>query len=256
MAQDYSKLNSVFSLDEAAQALGPRKSKRAVVEYLKYYLETHRLRRVTREIYAVVPPGLNPARFSPDVFLVAAAVRRDVLIAHHGALELLGVAHSIWRAYAVWTRTRRTRLDLDNASIRFIVDPHPAWTRNDRLLGTRMIERQGRLMRVTGPERTLVEGFRRPAHVGGLEELIRSAGAFTVLDLMLLESVLAVYGTRRLWAAVGWFLEAHQQTFHVPDEFLDLCAHRKPRRPQYLVRDLRGGALDQRWNLIVPADIV
>ena len=50
------------------------------------------------------------------------------------------------------------------------------------------------MLETTGPERTLVEGFRRPALSGGLEELVRSASAFPTLDLGLLGKVLRVGG--------------------------------------------------------------
>jgi len=252
MSLDLARLHAVFSLDEALHALGRHTSKRAAAEYLKYHLKTRRLKRVTREIYAVVPPGIDPAQFNPDVFLIAAAVRQDAVIAHHGAFELLGVVHSLWHDYVVWTELKRSKLNLGSSSIRFVADPQPAWSQNDRLLGTRKVERQGRLLRVTGPERTLVEGFRRPADVGGIEELIQSASGLPVLDLSLLKSLLTIYETRKLWAAVGWFLEVHQSVFYVPDEFLDQCAQHQPKRPQYLLRNQRGGELDKRWNLIVP----
>lgn len=256
MSLDLSKLNPVFSLDEAMHTLGRHSSKRATVDYLKYYLNTNRLKLVARETYAVVPRGIDPANFNPAVFLVAAAVRQDTLIAHHGALELLGVAHSMWHECVVWTQRKRATINLGNSSIRFIADPKPAWSQNDRLIGTKTVERQGRILRVTGPERTLVEGFRRPADVGGVEELVQSASGFPILDLSLLESLLTIYNTSKLWAAVGWFLEAHQKTFYVPDEFLDKCSRYKPKSSQYMVRNHQGGQLNKRWNLILPKGLV
>ncbi len=50
---------------------------------------------------------------------------------------------------------------------------------------------------ITGPERTLVEGFRRPGLVGGLEELVVPAAGFATLDLEQLEEVLRRYGVRK-----------------------------------------------------------
>ena len=70
-------------------------------------------------------------------------------------------------------------------------------------VGIRRLERQGKLLEVTGPERTLVEGFSRPSLSGGLEELVNSAAGFTTLDLELLEEVLRRYDMAKLWAATG-----------------------------------------------------
>lgn len=74
-----------------------------------------------------------------------------------------------------------------------------------------------RKLRVTGPERTLIDGFRRPDLVGGLPELVESAAGFPVMDLPLLFDL----------------LEAHAQD--APS----------PRQGQC------GGVLAQPWNLIV-----
>jgi hypothetical protein len=122
----------------------------------------------------------------------------------------------------------------------------------NKQLGTVRIERMGKLLRTTGPERTLVEGFRRPSLTGGLEELVRSASGFSTLDLDLIEEVLQRYDIATLWAAVGWFLEHFQHTFYVPESMLERLEQHRPVSPHYLERDLRGGALLNRWNLILP----
>ena len=154
--------------------------------------------------------------------------------------------------YTLYVKQHRRLLRLNGATIRFF--EHPGFIRSttNEQLGTLHVERQGRLLCTTGPERTLVEGFRRPVLVGGLEELVRSAGGFSTLDLDLLEKVLHVYGVATLWAAVGWFLERFQQTFYVPERVLERLAPHRPRSPHYLERDHRGGSLVARWNLILP----
>jgi hypothetical protein len=105
---------------------------------------------------------------------------------------------------------------------------------------------------VTRPERTLVEGFRRPDLAGGVEELVESAAGFSVLDLDVLEELLGLYDLKVLWAAVGWFLERYQETFYVPPPVLRRLERRAPRSPQYLIRQARGGELARRWNLVLP----
>jgi hypothetical protein len=123
------------------------------------------------------------------------------------------------------------------------------------LLGTRRVERRGRLLTTTGPERTLIESFRWPALAGGLGEVVESAGGFPVLDLELLELLLGRYRLSILWGAAGWFLETHQDTFHVSEGVLSRFESHRPKSPEYLARGLRGGVLLPRWNLIVPESI-
>ena len=64
---DFLALHNVFSLDEAAQALAPAGGKAGTVERLKHHLAAGRLKLVTREIYAVVPPGIEARQFQPGI---------------------------------------------------------------------------------------------------------------------------------------------------------------------------------------------
>lgn len=244
--------HSVFSLDQAAMALAPNGRRSGMVERLKYHLRAGTLKLVTRSVYAVVPPGVSAERFQPDPVLVASAVRPDGVFSHHSALELLGVAHSAWTQCSLYVEQRRRPLRLKGATILFLEHPGPMRSAAGEQLGTLRVERKGRLLRTTGPERTLVEGFRRSALAGGLEELVRSASGFSTLDLDLLEKVLRGYNIATLWAAAGWFLESFEQTFYVPESMLERLAQHRPRSPHYLERDRRGGKLAPRWNLILP----
>lgn len=244
----------IFTLDEFATSLDLTPTQ--ALERVKYHLKRGRLRTLERGLYAVVPLGSRPRDFHPDRFLVAAATRPDAIFSHHAALELLGVAHSDWSVCTVFTERRRRKLDLGTAEIRFLAHPTVLISKHLEKVVTRHVERQGKLLVVTGPERTLVEGFRQPHQVGGVSELVESAAGFGVLDLDLLDQVLVAYDQRSLWASVGWFLERFRQTFFVPADYLDRLEARKPRSPQYLPRGLRSGTFVPRWNLVLPANVV
>lgn len=246
--------NPVFSLDAAAEALKPRGGRSGAVNRLKHHLETGRLKRLARELYAVVPWGRPADRFQPDVFLAAQAARPDGVFSYHSALELLGVAHSVWHQCTLFTDRRRSPLTMNSAKVLFLDHPMPVKKSGDVEFGTQTTERRGHVLRVTGPERTLVEGFHRPDLAGGLTELDASAAGLPILDLDLLESILERYGTAKIWAATGWFLERYQSVFHVPETYLAKLEANRPRAPQYLVRSRRGGTQVTRWNLILPPE--
>ena len=209
------------------------------------------MKLAARGVYAVVLPGVPVEQFQPDSIMVASAVRPDGIFSHHSALELLGAAHSMWNQCTIYVEKRRRPLLLNSRTIRFLEHPG-AMSADTKQLGTVRVEQQGRLLRTTGPERTLVEGFRRPSLAGGLEELVRSASGFPTLDLDLIEKVLHGYAIANLWAAAGWFLERFQKTFYVQEKFLEHLSQHRPRSPHYLERNRRGGFLVARWNLILP----
>ncbi|MBN1578449.1 MAG: hypothetical protein JW913_17945 [Chitinispirillaceae bacterium] len=249
---DFFAANPVFSLEEATLQLEVSRGRTGTVDRLKYYLKTGRLMLVTRGVYAVVPHAASAAGFIPDPFLVAVAMRKDAIFSHHSALELSGAAHSTWNRLTLYTGERRRPLVLKNGSIAFLSDPDTFTSKSCRYYGTKKVERRGRLLTVTGPERTLVEGFRRIAYSGGVEEFVTSASGFPVLDLEMLNTILHRYDSKNLWAAIGWFLERFRRVFHVEDSVLYEMEKHRPLSPCYLERDRRGGILVSRWNLILP----
>jgi hypothetical protein len=246
----------VFNLDEAVQALAPSGGRKATLERLKYAAGRGKLKKLARGVYASVPPGVEPAKFQPDRFLAAKALRPDAIFSHHSALELLGAAHSEWRLCTAYSARRSQPFDLDGLELRFLSHPQPLLRKQAAELGIRSVHRLDRELRVTGPERTLIDGFRRPDLVGGLAEFVESAAGFSVLELPLLFELLDAFGQKVLWAAVGWFLETYRATFFVSDDDLALINKQVPRAPLYLAKDQRGGALVRRWNLIVPGAVV
>ena len=246
----------VFSLDEAVWALAPAGGRKAVLERLKYATRRGKVKPLARGVYASVPPNTDPAAFRPDPFLAAAVLRPDAVFSHHSALELLGAAHSLWHHYSAYSDRRPARFSLDGLALHFLAHPEGLARQQRTDLGTRSVHRFDRELRVTGPERTLIDGFRQPDRVGGLAELVESAAGFSVLELSLLFELLEAYQRKILWAAVGWFLDTHRETFFVSEEDLAWMEQQVPRAPQYLARDERGGVLIRRWNLIVPEYLV
>jgi len=178
----------VFNLDEAVQALAPSGGRKATLERLKYAAARSKLKKLARGVYASVPAGVDAAKFQPDRFLVAAALRPDAVFSHHSALELLGAAHSEWQLCTAYSSRRSQPFDLDGLELRFLSHPKSLVRHQAADLGIRSVHRLDRELRVTGPERTLIDGFRRPDLAGGLAEFVESAAGFSVLELPLLFS--------------------------------------------------------------------
>jgi hypothetical protein len=182
------------------------------------------------------------------------------VFAYHSALTLLGAGHSDWNVVTLMSSRRRRPLELRTARVEIL--PHPVALVREKAtgLGVRSLGYLHTTVRTTGPERTLVDGFRQPRLVGGIEELVTSAAGFASLDFELLDAVLDAYDVRILFASVGWFLETHQEHFFVPDDVLLRLEARRPASPQYLPRRGRtggeGARLVPRWNLILPDGVL
>ena len=244
--------NPVFSLEDLAKVAGGRDPRARARERVKYYVETGRVRRLARELYAAVPAGAKAGSFAPDPFLVGAALRADAVFSHHSALELLGAAHSDWNVCTAYTAGTPASVRWGSHTARLLAAPTLALGEKWNTLGERSVQRAGRTLRVTGTERTLVEGFRQLRWAGGLAELSESAGGFASLDLKILRDVLTAYDKRSLWAATGWFLERHAKAFYVTPGALEEFEKHRPKARHYLPRGARGGVFVPRWNLMLP----
>jgi predicted ABC-type ATPase len=246
----------VFSRLTFANAHGEPRPSSALVKRLKYLQATRRVVSLERGLYATVRPGADPKAVSPDPYLVASALRPDGVFGYHSALTLLGAAPSTWNVVTVLSHRRRRPLVLRTGRVEVLPHPIQLARRGAMDLGVRNVPYLETTLRVTGPERTLVDGFRQLRLVGGLEEFVASAGGFASLDHDLLHSVLRAYDLRLLYAAVGWFLETYRQHFFVPDAFLSRLEKERPAAPQYLPRRTRtereSGRLVSRWNLVLP----
>ena len=249
---EFLELNPVFRLEEYAEAQGKAQDLGVVRNQIKYYVRLKRLKRVGPSVYVGVPHGQDAETFWPDPVLVAVCMQPTGIFSHHTALELLGARHSLWKECTLFCDHPPLPIDLGLQRIQFLAHPVALTKVDDAELGVRQGERKGRSIKFTGPERTLVDGFRQLRWVGGPEELVSGASGFGSLDLALLEKILGVYDQSNLWASVGWFLEQFQKRFYVSESYLNKWVEKCPKRPRYLVRSSRGGTLNKRWNLIIP----
>jgi predicted transcriptional regulator of viral defense system len=217
---------------------------------LRYAVRRGRLQLVERGLYAVVPPGVE--RFAPDRFLVAAALREDAVLAYHSALELLGLAHSVYRDVFYLTARPRKDVRLAGGRVQALQHPKALRARGAESFGVETRERAGVKIRLTGPERTLVDSFLLPRYAGGLDEVMEAARSVSSLDLNRLERYLALVNQRRAYAIMGFVLEQAAERLFVPGAMLDRLEDRRPTARIYLDRRQRGGRLQARWSLIVP----
>lgn len=251
--QTFFAQHPVFTREQFAEFLGPGVGPAGLTARLSYYSRTGCIRSVARSVYAVVPYGCPPESVQPDRFLLAHAARTDAIFSHHSALELLGTAHSVWSVCTLFSAKPRLTLRVPGSEIRSAPHP-PALVRVNQVdVGVRTVEWRGVMLRATGPERTLVDGFRQPHLVGGIDELVESASGLPSLDICLLMRLLDQYSNQRVSAAVGWFLESHASAFGVTEGHLAALEHHRPKSPRYLVHASRGGTLMPRWNIVLPA---
>ncbi|MBN1628418.1 MAG: hypothetical protein JW990_01520 [Thermoleophilia bacterium] len=242
----------MFTLEQFAAIVGRNVSRAVSYRHLAYFARSGRVKRVRNALYAVVPPGVAAATYAPDPYLVAAAAGHGAPLAYHTALELLGVAHSVFRTKTVLSPRRSSSFAFGDYRVDF-VPPPKALVRSANLdLGLASVTYGATTLTITGRERSLVDCLTQPARAGGLEEVLNSVTGFGVVELTGMESYLRALRLRRAWAVTGYFLENQQTRLFVPDDVLARWEGESPRSRQYWLPGQRGGFLAKRWNLVVP----
>jgi predicted transcriptional regulator of viral defense system len=224
---------------------------------LAHHRRQGRLLRVRRGLYAVVPPGVDPAHCPVDPHLLAAKMTDDAVLAYHTALEFFGRAHSVHQRFTYLTSRSARLVTFRSYSFLGVRFPKKLLSRHRERFAVITAERTGVEVRVTSLERTLVDVLHRPKLSGGWEEIWRSLESVEFFDLdQVIEYALLLENATTV-AKVGFFLEQHKKILMVDDAHLKTLQEHRPKKPHYMMMDeKRPGRLVSRWNLIVPSRII
>ena len=257
--QTFFRRHPVFTGDELTAHLASRGPVRPRTResLLAYYTRTGRLLRIRRGLYAVVPPGADPASFPVDPYLVASRLTSDSVLSHHTALEYHGRAYSVWQ-HLVYSTSRPLRtLSFRGQTFRGTSFPQSLRRSGREHFGVLESERRGMALRVTSLERTLVDVLHRPRLEGGWEEAWRSLESVEYFDVDAVVKYALLLGNATTCAKVGFFLEQHRDALMIADCDIRPLRDRRPVQPHYMDQGARGtGRLVADWNLVVPDELL
>lgn len=250
---------AVFTVDELDHFLLKRGSGKPNTRksILAYYCNQGRIVRVRRGLYATIPLGNNPASSPVDLYLVAAKMTTDAILAYHTALEFHGKAYSLYARLLYVSASKSLPLKFRSHEIRGVPVPNPLQAKGEEMFGVTCYKRSGVELRVTNFERTFVDVLDRPDLTGSWEEIWRSLESIEFFDLdQVIEYVLLLENATTA-AKVGFFLEQHKETLMVDNIHLSPLRKLRPRQPHYLIRDKRKNCQwIKEWNLMIPVEIL
>lgn len=256
---DFLTLNPVFRFDEFYELLSSSNStsQRTQEAHLRNYLRRGRIRRIKRGLYMTVPPGQTPDSVKPDLFLVAAKMTPDAVLAYHTALEFHGRSYSIFTEFYSLTNHSMRKFKFDGMSFRGVPFSRELVEKKVELFDVKHVNRSGVDVSVTSMERTLVDVLDRPVFGGGWEEIWRSLESIEYFNLDKVVEYAFLLANSTTIAKVGFYLESNAERLMVNEKYLDALGKGISRKPHYMDRNNRkGGQLMERWNLIVPKAIV
>lgn len=249
--------NPVFSHRDFLAAIAGRGRTRATANnLLALHLASGRLLRVRRGLYAVRPPGVEPAAAEVDPYLIVSKLRDDAVVAYHAALQFHGKAYSLWRKFHGLTKMRARPFTFQGQEFVPVQSPVKLRAHPDFGGGVREIRHAGGLVRVTTLARTLVDVLDAADKGGGWEEIWRSLEMVDFFDLDAVFAFVKNLGSAVAAARVGFFLDQHREMLMVEEKRLDEIRSLAPAQPRYFDPGREPGKLVSAWNLIVPERVL
>ncbi|WP_297521410.1 type IV toxin-antitoxin system AbiEi family antitoxin [Thermococcus sp.] len=162
-----SELGDVFTKKEAQEKLG------ITTRQLNYYLETLLgegfLRRVAKGIYAL---SLEPGRASsPHEFVLGQLLVPSGAVAYWSSLNYYGLTEQIPRTVFIQTPLKkdyRKLLIVDGKRFKVVV------VSPEKFFGISTIRLGRRKVRITDPEKTIVDCLDKPKYCGGIIEVLKA----------------------------------------------------------------------------------
>ena len=245
----------VFSRTEYAAAIRRTDGDPTVSSMLAHHLRAGNIKRVTRGVFASVPPHADAGKWVPDLYQVAAVLRGgDCVVGYHSALDLHGCVYSAWPSgLQVIAPGRPGWQRLPDFHCWFIRPPR-GFAPPD---GVQMVNHLGMDVRVTTLERTVADIFARPNLAGGREELFQSVKLIERLDLADTVRHMRALGNAAAAGALGFWLESMRGTLDFSEKALRELRSLAPKRPRYAMGAKPGaGRATRGWNVILPVDLI
>ena len=253
--EDFFESHPVFTLQQLEQSIRPGdpRGRQALKLFLSRLCRKGSLGRIRRGLYYVVPPNETSEACRVDVQLVASLMAWDSVLAYTTALEHhLGLnAPATDRVFFLSDQKIRPTLFRDT-----LFTPCSFSDRLRRIgwetFGVEMDDQGLAIIRVTSPERSLVDILDRLSFCGGWRTLWPLLKQLHALDLDRIVEYLKLCDNPSTTVRTGWFLDKYGDNFDCsPLDYAHFYEHR-PGQLRYLVPGERNGVLIHAWNLIVP----
>ncbi|MBN2689361.1 MAG: transcriptional regulator [Gammaproteobacteria bacterium] len=224
---------------------------------LNYHKKSGHILQVRRGLFATVPITQDVANFQVNPFLIAGRIADDSVVSHHAAMELHGIAYSVFNHFYYMTHQQIRAFEFQGGMFKALHFPKNLLKLGEENFSIATVNREGLDIKITTIERTLVDSLHRPDYSGGWEEIWLSFSAISVLRLEHVIEYALLLDNATTIAKVGFFLEQHQEQFKVDEDCLKKLETKIPANKHYLERSKRSfGKLMKRWNLIVPEKIL
>lgn len=249
----------VFLHEEFAAWKTQRKPLKAISinTALQHYVNNGRITRIRRGLFATIPPGQTIDTFNVDPYLMAAKATPDSILGYHTALELHGIAYSVFNQFTFLTQLKSKSFEFQNQWFQASTHPTQLVTNKKISTGTERVNRQGLDIQITNLARTYVDILDRIELSGGWEEVCRGIEKIVVVDIDEIIHYCLSLKNACLAAKVGYFLEKRDNPLKLNKKQLSKLQRAKPKIPQYASkRNHDKFESIKHWNILLPRFVI
>jgi predicted transcriptional regulator of viral defense system len=204
------------------------------------------LQKIKQGVYVIVPPDMIEKKFIADKFLVAGKLKDEYYISHHSALELHGVAESVFNKVYITIKNYGQSLQYQNIKYDFVSTKYFFGIDEKRYKSTNLF--------VSDIEKTILDCIRRIKYSGGLEELIKSISSIPSINYDKLWVYLKKFDEGILYHKTGFIFESLEM-HSVPIDFMNRIKKNISKKVYYLDKN-KASTLNSKWRLMVPKNFV
>jgi len=237
----------VFTFDEARQKL-----KINAIALNKMLHELQRkgyVVRIKKGLYTVVPVERVGKSFTPNKYLVAAKLQKKAWLSYHTALELHGVAESVFNTVYISVTRQARPFQFQETVYSFVTNKHSC--------GLTRVNVDGISLQITDREKTILDGIDRLKYAGGIEEYLKSVSSFPSINTSRLLKYLEHLDKNVLYAKAGWLLSRLAKQWSIEEKILNKIRGQLSTRTFYL-QEGDGNTkyrFNDEWNLMIPTNL-
>ena len=176
-------------------------------------------------------------------FQIACNITPTSYISHHTAMEYYGITNQVFYEVYVSSETSFREFEFDGYIYRYIESKGDEGVDKPAFSGG---------IRVTSPERTMIDSIKDMDKISGMEEVIQDISCMKNLQEKRLLSYLERIGNQFLYQKTGFLLS---KQLGLSDIFFKECQNKIGKSKRYLSHDITDGVYDSQWKLVVPSDL-
>jgi predicted transcriptional regulator of viral defense system len=240
--KELAQLN-VFSPVDVEKLTGNKKTAYSLLGRL---MKKDMVKKIRQNMYSCV--DLTTGQTVANRYQIASAVNTSAYVSHHTAFEFYGLANQVF--FEVYVSSESKFRDFEFEGVRY---KYVASKQKNGVVEPSNTEG----VRVTDPERTVIDNIKDYEKIGGLEELLSCLERVNYLNEEKLMQYLDGYGLQVLYQKTGLILERFMRELQLSKQFFDYCKKKIGKSTRYLVKEPSiNYHYNSDWKLVIPEGLL